>query len=56
MTVPDDAREWMTGFCRDDPARQPRGAAVNQVLAALRTLVTAGAGVPASGLVPTADG
>ncbi len=39
-----------------EAVRQLRGTAVNQVPGASRTLVTDGAGVPASGLVLTADG
>lgn len=38
-----------------EAVRPPRGAAVNGIAAAARTLVTAGTGVPASGLVPAAD-
>ena len=36
--------------------RQIRGTAVNQVPGAGRALVTAGTGVPTSGLILTADG
>jgi acetyl-CoA acetyltransferase len=39
-----------------EAVRQLRGTAVNQVPGACRTLVTAGTGVPTSGLVLTADG
>ncbi|UFR03378.1 lipid-transfer protein [Streptomyces sp. Go40/10] len=39
-----------------EAVRQLRGTAVNQVPGASRTLVTAGTGVPTSGLVLTADG
>ncbi|GHH09958.1 lipid-transfer protein [Streptomyces rubradiris] len=39
-----------------EAVRQLRGTAVNQVPGAARTLVTAGTGVPTSGLVLTADG
>ncbi|WP_199574069.1 lipid-transfer protein [Streptomyces murinus] len=39
-----------------EAVRQLRGAAVNQVPGAARTLVTAGTGVPTSGLVLAADG
>ncbi|MBL1083346.1 lipid-transfer protein [Streptomyces actinomycinicus] len=39
-----------------EAVRQVRGTAVNQVPGAARTLVTAGTGVPTSGLVLTADG
>lgn len=39
-----------------EAVRQLRETAVNQVLGAARTLVTAGAGVPVSGLVLTGDG
>jgi acetyl-CoA acetyltransferase len=39
-----------------EAVRQIRGTAVNQVPGAERVLVTAGTGVPTSGLVLTADG
>ncbi|MYW47925.1 lipid-transfer protein [Streptomyces sp. SID161] len=39
-----------------EAVRQLRGTAVNQIPGASRTLVTAGTGVPTSGLVLTADG
>jgi acetyl-CoA acetyltransferase len=39
-----------------EAVRQLRGTAVNQVPGAARTLVTAGTGVPTSGLILTADG
>lgn len=39
-----------------EAVRQLRGTAVNQVPGAARTLVTAGTGVPTSGLVLAADG
>ncbi|MEU7054457.1 lipid-transfer protein [Streptomyces sp. NPDC046197] len=39
-----------------EAVRQVRGTSVNQVRGAARTLVTAGTGVPTSGLVLTADG
>ncbi|KOV60044.1 lipid-transfer protein [Streptomyces sp. MMG1121] len=39
-----------------EAVRQLRGTAVNQIPGATRTLVTAGTGVPTSGLVLTADG
>jgi acetyl-CoA acetyltransferase len=38
-----------------EAVRQLRGTAVNQIPGARRTLVTAGTGVPTSGLVLTAD-
>ncbi|GHC76617.1 lipid-transfer protein [Streptomyces flavofungini] len=39
-----------------EAVRQLRGTAVNQIPGAARTLVTAGTGVPTSGLILTADG
>ncbi|GGO43736.1 lipid-transfer protein [Streptomyces lasiicapitis] len=39
-----------------EAVRQVRGTAVNQIPGAARTLVTAGTGVPTSGLILTADG
>ncbi|MFF7186064.1 lipid-transfer protein [Streptomyces sp. NPDC008222] len=39
-----------------EAVRQLRGSAVNQIPGAARTLVTAGTGVPTSGLILTADG
>ena len=39
-----------------EAVRQLRGTSVNQIPGAARTLVTAGTGVPTSGLVLTADG
>ncbi len=39
-----------------EAVRQVRGTAVNQIPGAACTLVTAGTGVPTSGLVLTADG
>jgi acetyl-CoA acetyltransferase len=39
-----------------EAVRQLRGTAVNQIPGAARTLVTAGTGVPTSGLVLAADG
>jgi acetyl-CoA acetyltransferase len=39
-----------------EAVRQVRGTAVNQIPGARRTLVTAGTGVPTSGLVLTGDG
>jgi acetyl-CoA acetyltransferase len=39
-----------------EAVRQLRGTAVNQIPGASRTLVTAGTGVPTSGLVLTSDG
>ncbi len=39
-----------------EAVRQLRGTAVNQIPGTTRTLVTAGTGVPTSGLVLTADG